>query len=474
MPSEDFSLQSFSDMYSPSNVWQSEGFQPALQGFADAAGYQGDLFGGQYSFDQTNTNEGGDFTSQGSSNYLNPDLSRIMSGYSFKPTGQQTLGMFKGNNLVSNQTYGSKDSMFDKLAMAGIPMALSGGLGGGLAGMFGGGALGGAAGYGLANAGMADFLGGDASKAFLSGAIGGGMGGLGTNTPANLAGIDNPTFANMFNRGVGSAVGTAATGGSGSDALKNGLMSAGISGVNSLGRQGMSGVSSMLDNWLSGDDEFANLQGSGGDMSGQTDVTPSSYDDGGAVRYAGDQSSYVPQQEQKTIQSASPMSSMFSNLGSSLGNFAMNNAGDLASMLYGFYNNRKQQNALGSQINSLQGLYGQNSPYAKQLRSQLAAKAAQQGKRSNTGAREVQLQAALADRYAQLQPSMMQLNQAKGTLQNSLGSNTIGMLNKMGGFNAIGQGLQSLFGPNTYQGGGANITGMQNPYGSDVVFNGWQ
>jgi len=43
------------------------------------------------------------------------------------------------------------------------------------------------------------------------------------------------------------------------------------------------------------------------------------------------------------------------------------------------------------------------------------------------------------------------------------------MLNKMGAF----QGLANLFKSNTYEGGGANITGMQNPYGSDVIFNGW-
>ena len=37
-----------------------------------------------------------------------------------------------------------------------------------------------------------------------------------------------------------------------------------------------------------------------------------------------------------------------------------------------------------------------------------------------------------------------------------------------------GQGLKNLFSnDNTYAGGGYNMTGVQNPYGSDVIFNGW-
>ena len=126
-----------------------------------------------------------------------------------------------------------------------------------------------------------------------------------------------------------------------------------------------------------------------------------------------------------------------------IGNFVGNNLGDIATTLYGIYNNRKQQRSIGDMMGGLQGLYGQNSPYATQLRNKLTAQAAQRGTRLNTGGREVQLQAALADRAAQSMPALFQMQQAKGQLQNSMGSNLLGMFNKMGGI----QGLQNLFNP---------------------------
>jgi hypothetical protein len=55
-----------------------------------------------------------------------------------------------------------------------------------------------------------------------------------------------------------------------------------------------------------------------------------------------------------------------------------------------------------------------------------------------------------------MQPNLMALNQAKGQLNNSLGSNSISMLNKMGAF----QGLAGLFGGN--KGPYANYSMSQN------------
>ena len=459
---DDYSFDSFANSVNTDigpGAWQSDQYQPMLQGFGNAAGYQGDLFGEEQPFTSYGVNEGGDTTYQSSARELNPDFLSAMKGYSFRPTGQQSLGMYKGNNQISNQTYGSKDNWFDKLAMAGIPMALTGGLGGGLAGLFGGGALGSAAGYGLANAGMADFQGGNAGKGFLTGAISGGIGNMGDFSPSKLAGIESPGFANAFNRGVGTFAGNVASGKSVGDAAKAGVLGAGISGVNTLGQEAMHPLFNTMQSFLSsGSDGFDELQGSGGDMGGATDVTPSSYDDSGSnYRYGGDQPvTSFAEQPQKTAQSFSGngLSSVLSSLGNGALKYATNNAGDLAQMLYGFYNNRRQQNALGNQINSLKGLFGNDSPYAQQLRNTLAAKAAQQGKRSNTGAREVQLQAALADRAAQMQPSLMQLNQAKGQLQNSMGSNMISMLNRTGAFNGL-----------------ANMFGNSNPYGNYSMLN---
>jgi len=107
-------------------------------------------------------------------------------------------------------------------------------------------------------------------------------------------------------------------------------------------------------------------------------------------------------------------------------------------------------------------LFGQNSPYAQQRRAKLNAQAAQRGRRSNTAGRETQFQAMLADRNAQMSPHLMQLNQAKGQLQNSMGSNMLSMFNKMGGFNAVGRGLQGLFQPQSSLTGPGSYNAYQN------------
>jgi hypothetical protein len=416
-------------------------------------------------------------------------------------------------------TYKQKDEdAFTKLMNQVAPMAATWALGGPLSNMFGGGAMGGAMGQGLASGFVSAGQGGKFGQGFLSGAVGGGLNGLGTGTPgvmgnnpsayvagtpgtsiAGLSGITNPTLAGVVNRGSGSFLGGLAGGQSGSEALKSGLTGAALSGVNSAGKGAMDFYNNTLNSWLGGgtagagssDAEFDSLPGSGGDMSSQTDVSPNRYAEmttgtDGMESYnpdygfGGDQlantfsSGLSPQKSiQSSGQSDFSLASLLGNAGSGLGNFALNNAGDLASMLYGFYNNRKQQKALGQQASSLSSLYGQNSPYAQQLRAKLGAQAAQTGRRSNVAGRETQLQAMLADRNAQMSPHLMALNQARGQLKNNNLDIALMGLKKTGAMDMLSGGLKNLFGGNTYQGGGYTLTGVQNPYGSDVAFNGW-
>lgn len=368
-----------------------------------------------------------------------------LTGYN--PQGQ-SIGSFKQND----------EDSFTKLMGVVAPAVASWGFGSALSPMFGGGVFGNAAAQGLTQGSMSSMQGGSFGQGALSGAISGGMNGLAKTgmSPSSLIGLDKGTLANMFNRGVGSTLGSLVSGKSGSEALQNGLLGAGLSGINSLGTQGMSYVNQLFNtlnvpDMGAGSDSFNDLEGSMGNPEGQTDVSPNRYDeyttgsDGMSsynpeFRYGGDQvatSFGTPKQ----VQSFS-FPTLFSNTFGGLGDYAKNNLGDLATTLYGIYNNRRQQRALGDQLNSLQGLYSANSPYAQQLRNTLNAKAAQTGRRSNIAGRETQLQAALADRYAQLQPSMLKINQARGQLQNSMGSNTLSMLNRMGAF----KGLAGLFG----------------------------
>ena len=500
-------LQEISDSVGPGNIWEDSDFSPALQSFADASGYSGDLFGNPYSYTNNTTNEGGDTSYTGQSRYLNSGLVDALKGYQFSPTGPNNLGMYKNGRMLANPDYGAKDSWFDQLAEAAIPMAIGAGFGGGLSGLFGGGIGGNALGYGLSGGGMSVAQGGNFMDGFVGGAIGGGLSGMAQGTPAvagnnpsayvpaqpgmsfsSVAGISNPTLAGMFNRGVGTTLGGLATGKSGSEALQSGVLGAGLSGLNSVGTQGMDFISNAFKSLMPDTSQggLDSLMGSGGDMSGQTDVTPSHYNEfmSGAdgmqsynpsYGFGGDQlpnnfSGGFPQQ---SIQSAGPSQSDFTStlgdVGSRMGNYAMNNMGDLASVLYGFYNNRRQQKALGSQMSGLQGLYAPNSPYAQQLRAKLNAQAAAGGRRSNTSGRETQLQAMLADKGASMSPALYQMQQVQQQLQNSNMNMLLQGLNKSGAFGAIGQGLQGMFRPSgslTGAGSYDAYKNMDNMYGS--------
>lgn len=429
-------------------------------------------------------------------------------------------GWFTDNNNLPYRQYNQKwavpvgersDSLFQRFLDQAVPLIaggmVTGGLGGGLAGAFGGGALGSAAGYGLAGGTTAEIQGGDFGKGFLGGAVSGGIQGLAAGTPAVMgnnpsayvpatpgsslagaAGITNPTLAKMFNRGVGGTLGSLASGNSGSDALKSGLTGAALSGINSVGKSVMNPYIESFKSWLGtdtsgGDAEFDALQGSGGDMSMQTDVSPNRYDeflmgpDGMETynpdyRFGGDQMMDSFSSPDQSVQSSTgqpnfSLQSVLGDVGSRVGNYALNNVGDLASMLYGFYNNRRQQrqlqqpmNNMSNQVNQattqLQNMFTQNSPYAQQLRAKLNAQAAQAGRRSNTAGRETQFQAMLAEKAASTLPQIanmqnslmqnqLQMQQRRGQLQSSLGSNTISLLGKMGAFN----GLANMFGPST-------------------------
>ena len=450
----------------------------------------------------------------------NEDAMSAFDNYTFnwQPQGGHA-GMLTAFDPQGNLygTYRQKgEDNFTKLVGMVAPMVATSAFGGALSGLFGGGILGSAGGYGLASGSMTAAQGGNFGKGFLGGAVSGGLQGLGAsgNSPAKFAGIENPTLAKMFNRGAGGTLGALASGKSGSEALQSGVMGAGLAGANALGSQAMDFFGNAFKGLMpqtTGGDEFDALQGSGGDMTDQTDVSPNRYDefvtgsDGMETfnpdyRFGGDQMMDSFSSPSQSIQSAGQPSfslqSVLGDVGSRVGNFALNNVGDLASMLYGFYNNRRQQrqlqqpmNNMSNQVNQattqLQNMFTQNSPYAQQLRAKLNAQAAASGRRSNVAGRETQFQAMLAEKAASTLPQIanmqnslmqnqLQMQQQQGRLKNSNMNDVLNFAKQSGLLGMAGQGLKNLFSnDNTYAGGGYNMTGVQNPYGSDVIFNGW-
>jgi hypothetical protein len=87
----------------------------------------------------------------------------------------------------------------------------------------------------------------------------------------------------------------------------------------------------------------------------------------------------------------------------------------------------------GQYADNLASMYGPNSAYSKQLQSSLAARDAARGRRSQYGARNVELQAKLADVNARIAPQMMAAQNAQRQAQ-------------LGGLQSI-YGLAKNYGP---------------------------
>ena len=85
--------------------------------------------------------------------------------------------------------------------------------------------------------------------------------------------------------------------------------------------------------------------------------------------------------------------------------------------IYNRYNTSKEYNTQGKQ---LQDLYGPNSAYAKQLEQTLMRQDAAAGRRSQYGARSVELQARLADLASRNAPQLQQLTKSKSDERNKM------------------------------------------------------
>ncbi len=494
----DLSSQLNSDLYN--QLFSTQGFTPIEEnGFSGfftnpwSGFWEGNKENGNQMYNYTPTQGAMDTFKDFSFNWTPGDNPGSGVLDAFDPKGQ-SYGKFKQEG----------SDWMDQLAGMVIPAFVTGGFGSALGGMFGGGIVGNAAGQGLAGGVSSSMQGGKFGEGLLSGLISGGLQGMAQGTPAvqgnnpsayvpgtpgtslaGAAGITNPTLAGMFNRGVGTTLGGLAGGKSLEDAARSGLVGAGLAGVNSLGKSVMNDYMSSLKSWM-GTPDTAMASGSmsdeldalGGNMVSDPmdqSVAPEMYSDEGArfdnsadFSYGFQPTAFLggatPDQSIQSVgQSDFSLPSIFGNAGSRLGNFALNNVGDLASMLYGFYNNRRQQKALGQQVSSLQGLYGQNSPYAAQLRNTLNAKAAQSGRRSNVAGRETQFQAMLADRAASMAPTLMQLNQARGSLKNNNMNMLLQGARKLGVFDGLG----GLFGNNNNP--YANYSMSQNPSDYNIL-----
>ena len=157
--------------------------------------------------------------------------------------------------------------------------------------------------------------------------------------------------------------------------------------------------------------------------------------------------------------------------GASTGDTGMD-YGDLIGYGLGAYLSNNTANSYSSQMNNLASLYSQDSAYAQMLRKQLQARDAASGRRSQYGAREVELQAKLADLNSRNATTLAQLQGAKsGTQMQTLANlyKMYGVANKNG---AVSNWANELFNPSTLKGysgveGDTNFMGPTYSGGAD-------
>lgn len=132
--------------------------------------------------------------------------------------------------------------------------------------------------------------------------------------------------------------------------------------------------------------------------------------------------------------------------------------GNVVGGLGALYGYNQASKGLNSQINGLQGLYGQNSPYAQTLRQQLERKDAAAGRRSQYGPREVELQARLAQ-LASGQSGVLNQLQNQRTQMRTQGLGQLLQFGRQSGlFDRMQNGLTGMF-----NSGASNYNDFSNP-----------
>lgn len=135
-----------------------------------------------------------------------------------------------------------------------------------------------------------------------------------------------------------------------------------------------------------------------------------------------------------------------STAGSSSGNWGgPGSGGSVAEGLLGLgslYGNYSANKSANNYTNSLAGMYGQNSPYAQQLRQTLQRQDAAAGRRTQYGQREVELQARLADAQSRLAPTI-QAGKQNNINNQMMMMQQLGALYRQGAFKGLGNMFSS-------------------------------
>jgi hypothetical protein len=226
----------------------------------------------------------------------------------------------------------------------------------------------------------------------------------------------------------------AATGGSGTEGAKGGL----VSGVIGAGRNQLAGAYDMPD--------VGTLGGTMRDADGETSYAgeaPSmAQRQANTDVYAARDGGYMPQ-SMKTAQEApraEAASSMLSPVADFISAFTQGRGAggqgpsylDMAGNAMGMYNAYNQKKRIKDELSTLKDMYSENSPYAQRLASKMDRQAALSGRRSQTGSRQTQLQALLAEAALRNQPQTAQLLGLQDEQNKRMAANAIQGVSRLG------------------------------------------
>lgn len=383
----------------------------------------------------------------------------------------------KGQQVGPVNTWSALDREFG--VAASILGAAAGGMG---AGATAAGMGAGATGQAIASGAAAGSLGAAAGsnvdpKAGLVGAATGALGGaVGGFNPAGYANIEDPQLAQIFNKGVGSAVSAGVQGQNPLKAAGGSLLGSGLSYGMQTGAQSMFGMpdTPSTDSWdfnAAPNDQMSvpssmpqsPLQ-SGIQQSGLFNQSPGSgmnnnfsfampqqnYNNGASPNMGG---TAPPQQQNPFMDLVRKGINSFTG-----GNMNQPGAFDnIAGNLLQMYQSRRNAGQYGNLAGGLASLYTPNSPYAQQLNQTLTRQDAAAGRRSQYGTRNVELQARLAQLNSQNAPELARLY---GSQENNQAQMLQSMLR-------MAPGLRGMF-----QGSSAPPTQNNNGYGGygDVMY----
>jgi hypothetical protein len=429
------------------DMYTQQGSFDDLYGFGQANGMDGGMGALDQGFDSFAQSMGQDYNSMrnwmggagsnagegsggdGGWQYNVPGLQQMFQGFDFglRDTGQggQMLDAIQGGNVVSSHRAGADDNWFDKIGPY-LPLIVAS------AGM----AAGGMGGMGAAEGAS---LGATEGAAGVGGAEGasmaGGMGGGATNIVGGSMPMATPA---PWAATPGVGAGMTPVPGMAAGAPMGAELSASLGQAGALGGSGAALGSMGMEQpqMMSAGNYSDAAAGYGEGMSGvDTGIFDSILGFTGSPEMAN-----LGTQGMSPIMN-NPVMDELRKLREMMGKPVAGKltGGDLVKGGLNFMPNRANSKQLKGQQASLEGLYGQNSPYAQSMRQQLERRDAASGRRSQYGPREVELQAALAGNASKLAPTLNQLGGQRIQNRNQ-GHAALGQMLNKSGF------LQNLFG----------------------------